>query len=162
ERKSAFQAWLLPGSPLIVASERIINFKTIAYEPSWLYEGSFQFTKSYFGPRPGELAERTQEGTITEEFKCAQFIDSTPEVRYWFRNLARKRDAFRLQTSRDWFYPDFVCQLADERILVVEYKGSFLYGSADSEEKRAIGAVWSSRSNGSCIFVMPDGDDFGA
>ena len=75
-------------------------------------------------------------------------------------NLSRKATSFRLQTSKDWFYPDFLCQLTDGRVLVVEYKGKHLYDAADSEEKRAVGAVWSSRTNGRCLFVMPTEGDF--
>ena len=97
-----------------------------------------------------------------EEFKCAQFIDSLPEAKYWIRNLPRRMTSFRLQTSTDWFYPDFLCQLTDGRILTVEYKGQYLYDAVDAEEKRAIGAVWTSRSNGHCLFVMPSGKDFQA
>ncbi|MGB2774392.1 MAG: restriction endonuclease subunit R, partial [Anaerolineae bacterium] len=95
-----------------------------------------------------------------EEFRCAQFIEDLPEVTFWVRNLALKATSFRLQTATDWFYPDFVCQLKDGRVLVVEYKGKDRYTSADAEEKRAIGAVWESRSNGRCLFVMPTAGDF--
>jgi type III restriction enzyme len=59
------------------------------YEPSWLYEGGFQFKKHYFG-KPGELIEKTPAGHQTEEFKCAQFLDNLQEVKYWVRNLSRK------------------------------------------------------------------------
>ncbi|HEX7470062.1 MAG TPA: hypothetical protein VF437_04915 [Verrucomicrobiae bacterium] len=76
------------------------------------------------------------------------------------RNLSRKATSFRLQTSKDWFYPDFLCQLNDGRVLVVEYKGEHLF--ADAEEKRAVGAVWESRSGGKCLFVMPEGKDLAA
>src|SRR5262249_24760701 len=107
---------------------------------------------------PGELAETTPNGHLTEEFKCAQFIDGLKEVKYWIRNLSKKPSSFRLQTSTDRFYPDFLCQLTDGRILVVEYKGKHLY--ADAEEKRAVGEVWASRSGGKCRFVMPTEGDF--
>lgn len=76
------------------------------------------------------------------------------------RNLVRKSTSFRLQTSKDWFYPDFLCQLVDGRVLAVEYKGGYLW--TDAEEKRAIGAVWESRSKGRCRFVMPTAGDFSA
>jgi len=36
--------------------------------------------------------------------------------------LVRKPSAFRMQTSSDWFCPDFACWLEDGRSLVVEYK----------------------------------------
>jgi type III restriction enzyme len=160
ERKAAFQAFLLPEAPLAVSEERTINFKRMSYEPSWLYEGGFQFKKHYFGPKPGELRETTSSGGLAEEFKCAQFLDELPEVRFWVRNLARRNTSFRLQTSKDWFYPDFLCQLTDGRSLAVEYKGKHLYDAADAEDKRAIGAVWESRSGGKCLFVMPTEGDF--
>ena len=160
ERKAAFQLFLLPEAPLAVSEQRAINFKTMSYEPSWLYEGGFQFKKHYFGPKPGELKEQASSGATTEEFQCAQFIDGLPEVKYWVRNLVKKTNSFRLQTSKDWFYPDFICQLEDGRTLAVEYKGAHLYDAADAEEKRAVGKVWESRSGGRCLFVMPTNGEF--
>ena len=160
ERKIAFQAFLLPESTLTVGEERSINFKTMSYEPSWLYEGGFQFRKHYFGAKPGELEELTQGGKLKEEFQCAQFLDGLSDVDFWTRNLSGKSTSFRLQTSTDWFYPDFVCQLVDGRTLVVEYKGKDRYDNADSEEKRAVGAVWATRSGGRCLFAMPTDRDF--
>jgi type III restriction enzyme len=160
ERKSAFQIFLLPPSPLTVSDELTINFKAIGYEPGWLYEGSFAFKKHYFGPKPGEFRETTPNGNPTEEFKCAQFIDQLPEVEFWVRNLPRRATSFRLQTSTDWCYPDFICKLRDGRVLAVEYKGGHLYTAEDAEEKRAVGAVWESRSGGRCLFVMPTEGNF--
>ena len=55
---------------------------------------------------------------------------------------------------------NFLCQLHDGRVLVVEYKGEHLY--ADAGEKRAVGAVWESRSKGKCLFIMPEGNDLEA
>ena len=162
ERQATFQSFLLPDSPLMVSSQQVINFKEIIYEPSWLYEGSFQFKKHYFGPKPGELRETTPNGLLTEEFKCAQYLDSLPEVKFWVRNLVKKATSFKLQTSSDWFYPDFICQLLDGRVLVVEYKGRHLYEGADAEEKRTIGAVWAARSHGQCLFIMPTAGNLSA
>ena len=160
ERKASFQLLLLPNSPLTVDEGRTINFKTMGYEPSRVYEGGFQFQKHYFGPKPGELSEKTADGQTTEEFRCAQFLDGLPHVQFWVRNLPRKATSFRLQTSTDWFYPDFLCQLTDGRVLAVEYKGKHLYDGVDAEEKRVVGQVWASRSGGRCLFEMPTGSDF--
>ncbi|MEK7762098.1 MAG: restriction endonuclease subunit R, partial [Nitrospirota bacterium] len=99
-------------------------------------------------------------GQTTEEFRCAQFLDGLPQVQFWVRNLPRKPTSFRLQTSTDWFYPDFICQLNDGRVLAVEYKGKHLYDAVDAEEKRAVGQVWASRSGGLCLFVMPTDGGF--
>ena len=158
ERKSAFQAFLLDGSDLTVSPDKAIDFGRMSYEPSWLYDGAFRFRNHYFG-RPGELEERTPNGYLTEEFQCAAFIDGRAEIKCWIRNLARKPSSFRLQTSKDRFYPDFLCLLNDDRILVVEYKGGHLFSAADAEEKRAVGGVWAARSNGRCRFVMPTKGD---
>ncbi len=155
ERKAVFQSFLLPDSALTVSDTYALNFKEIVYEPSWRFEGSYQFKKHYFGSKPGELREITAGGDLTEEFRCAQYLDQHPQIDYWARNLARKVKSFRFRTSTDWFYPDFIAQLTDGRVLAVEYKGTYLYDGIDSEEKRAIGAVWESRSNGHCLFVMP-------
>jgi len=160
ERKAAFKEFLLPGSMLAVSEEQAVNFKRISYAPSWLYEGNFQFKKHYFGAKPGELLEKKADGKLMEEFQCAQFLDNLPEIKFWVRNLTRKPGTFRLQTSKDWFYPDFICQLTDNRILAVEYKGKHLYDGTDAEEKRAVGAVWASRSAGRCVFVMPTDGNF--
>jgi type III restriction enzyme len=160
ERRTAYQSFLVPDAPLAVSEEFAINFRNISYEPSWLYQGGFRFKNHYFGPKPGELTETTTTGELKEEFQCAQFLDDFPQVKFWLRNLPRKPTSFRLQTSTDWFYPDFICQLNDSRILAVEYKGKHLYDSPDAEEKRAVGAVWQSRSGGKCLFVMPTDGKF--
>ena len=158
-RREAFQDFLLPQSALTVSDEYTFDFKKAGYEPSWLYEGSFQFKHHYF-PKPGELHELTPAGNLKEEFKCAQFIDGLDDVTHWVRNLSRKPSSFRFQTATDWFYPDFICQLNDGRLLAVEYKGDDIYTAIDAAEKRAIGAVWESRSDGRCLFVMPTKGDF--
>jgi type III restriction enzyme len=162
ERKNAFTGWLLPESSLVVTETKTINFVTMSYEPGWNYEGGFQFKKHYFGPKPGELKEKRTDGKMTEEFRCAQFLDGLAEVKFWARNLSRRTTSFRLQTATDWFYPDFICLLQDGRVLAVEYKGSHLSGNDDSGEKRAVGEVWESRSKGRCLFIMPDGADLEA
>ncbi len=162
ERKAAFKQWLLPDSSLIVTDAKTINFASMSYEPSWLYEGGFQFKKHYFGSKPGELKEKRADGQLMEEFKCAQYLDAHPAIKFWARNLSRRTTSFRLQTSTDWFYPDFIAMLHDGRILVVEYKGKAWSEMKDSDEKRDLGAVWESRSNGQCLFIMPNGSDLEA
>ena len=158
ERAAAFQAFLLPESSLTVNEAVAIDFKTMGYEPGWMYEGGHRFAKHYFGSKPGEIKEKRADGHLTEEFACAVFLDELPEVAYWVRNLPRRTSSFRLHLSKDWFYPDFVCRLHDGRTMVVEYKGQHLW--QDAEEKRTVGAIWASRSNGACLFVMPTDEDF--
>jgi type III restriction enzyme len=149
EHKTAFRALLSAG--LVVSEQKSIDFSKIIYDPSTWYEGAFEFKKHYFGSKPGELK------ASGEEYECAVFLDGLPEVKYWIRNLAKRPDSFRLQTSTDYFYPDFVCLLEDGRKLVVEYKGKDRWDGIDAQEKRDVGAVWEGRSNGKCLFVMPPG-----
>jgi type III restriction enzyme len=92
-----------------------------------------------------------------EEFECAVEIDRHGAVKTWVRNLAKKENAsFSLQTSTDLFYPDFVAQLHDGRVLVVEYKGGNLVGAPDAEEKRKLGELWATRSGGKALFLMAE------
>ena len=160
ERKTAYQQFFDLDGGLMVSDDHVLNFKDIAYDPSSVYGGAFQFRKHYFGAKPGELEDTNSGGRLREEFKCAQFLDALPEVRFWVRNLARRPTSFRLQTSTDWFYPDFICQLEDGRVLAVEYKGGHLVDAPDADEKRDIGNLWASRSQGRCLFVMPSNGRF--
>jgi type III restriction enzyme len=117
------------------------------------YRGRYKFNKHYY-PDIGDLEEQG------EEFECAQFIDQLEEVSFWVRNPVRRPgQSFWLQTSTDKFYPDFVCKLNDERIMVVEYKGGHLWND-DSKEKKVLGELWAERSSGKCLFVMPTNKDY--
>ena len=96
-----------------------------------------------------------------EEYECAVLLDQLEQVKRWVRNLAQRPDSsFWLQTSTDRSYPDFVAELVDGRILVVEYKNEKDWSNDDSKEKRKLGNLWADRSNGRCIFVMPKGKDW--
>lgn len=82
-------------------------------------------------------------------------IDNHPAVRHWVRNLVdRPHASFRLPLSGGWFYPDFVAELSDGRLLVVEYKGEAYKTNDDSREKNAVGQVWAEKSGGRCLFLM--------
>ena len=152
-RKLSYNLFLLPGSqtPLEVHPEICFTYPLDAYPYNTLYRGAYPFKKHYY-TQIGDLEDRG------EEFNCAVFLDSLPQVKVWVRNLERRPNhSFWLQTSTDRFYPDFVCLLHDGRYLVVEYKGEDRWSNEDSREKRIIGEVWEKRSNGKCLFVMPKG-----
>ena len=120
---------------------------------------SADFAKHYY-EKVGELEASTSAGNIGEEFRCAQFIDSLPEVQWWVRNLERQpTHSFWLQTSTDRFYPDFVIQLKNGKIIVVEYKGLNLSTTDDTKEKERLGKLWEERSGGQCFFEMVKGPD---
>lgn len=74
-------------------------------------------------------------------------------MKFWVRNLVRREGcSFFLQKADGRFYPDFLCQLADGVVLVVEYPGANLWPGA--EDDRLIGGLWAELSKGACRFVM--------
>ncbi|HVF10771.1 MAG TPA: hypothetical protein VNA16_08210, partial [Abditibacteriaceae bacterium] len=96
-----------------------------------------------------------------EEARCAQIIDGQKWVRRWVRNLESKPDAsFWLQLGGARFYPDFVAELCDGRLLVVEYKGGDRIDNPDTLHKAKVGALWAERSNGRGVFLMVGVDDY--
>ncbi|WP_263367954.1 DEAD/DEAH box helicase [Edaphobacter bradus] len=130
--------------------EYAFHFDPLIYPASSLYQGSYRFTKHFY-PLPGEMK------SSGEEFDCALALDAEPNVKYWVRNLSKQPTAsFWLQTATDRFYPDFVAQLTDGRVLVVEYKGDGFATNDDSNEKRALGELWEKRSNGRCLFLFAE------
>ena len=135
---------------LSVSPERCFTYDAHKYPNGPVCGRWREFNKHLF-PRAGEMND--------EEFDCAKFLDGElGVVQCWVRNIERRPgDSFWLQTSTDKFYPDFVCRLADGRILVVEYKGEDRWSNDDSKEKRTIGGLWESLSGGRCLFIMPKG-----
>lgn len=95
----------------------------------------------------------------TEEFQCAQQLDYLAQVKYWVRNIPKDPHSFRLPVASGWFYPDFVCELNDGRVLVVEYKGDHLISNDDSQEKKQVGLQWADSSHGLCLFIMAEKQD---
>jgi type III restriction enzyme len=150
-----YQRMLLPECepPIEVDPTFCFLFDNAKYPATRFYEGPIKFNNHYY-LYPGQMNG--------EEAECAAFIDGMEEVEYWVRNLDREDYSFWMPTSTDKFYPDFVVQLKDGRILVVEYKGADRWSDDDSKEKRLIGEVWEKRSKGRCLFVMPKGRDFNA
>lgn len=128
-------------------------FEKRPYPAAWNYQGAYQFRKHFFG-MVGELDSRG------EEFECARLIDTLPQVKYWIRNLAnRPQSSFWLPTSTDRFYPDFVAELHDGRVFVIEYKGALLADTPDTKEKRNIGQLWADKSGGKGLFLMAEKQD---
>lgn len=124
------------------------------------YSGRFVFKKHYY-PNIHDLREkRASKNEWAEEFVCAQAIDVHPEVKHWVRNVEREpRFSFWLPTSTDYFYPDFICELRDGRILAVEYKGEPYRTNDDSREKNQVGNQWEHSSEGKCLYMMAVSDD---
>jgi type III restriction enzyme len=110
------------------------------------YSGRYQFPKHYFPV----LADLKEDG---QEFACAQLIDRHPKVRHWVRNLDTAPCGFALPTSKGRFFPDFVAELMDGRVAVLEFKGAHLLNDPYEIEKRLVGERWGQTSNGRAVFA---------
>jgi type III restriction enzyme len=51
------------------------------------------------------------------------------------------------------FFPDFIAELCDGRIAIIEYKGGHLAKSPEEMHKVTIGVLWAEGSAGRCVFV---------
>ena len=109
------------------------------------YGGRYQFSKHFYPV----LADLKDGG---EEFLCAQLLDKHATVKHWVRNLVSAPCGFALATSRGRFFPDFVAELVDGRVAVIEYKGAHLLNDPYEIEKRQVGELWARKSQGRCVF----------
>jgi type III restriction enzyme len=109
------------------------------------YSGRYQFNKHFYPV----LADLKDGG---EEFACAQLLDNHDNVEQWVRNLDTPPCGFNLATSKGRFFPDFVAQLKDGRMAVIEYKGAHLLTMPYEIEKRQVGELWAKVSEGKCLF----------
>lgn len=135
------------------------RFQTGKYPARQIYHGSYDFNKHIY-PTIHDLREKTDGGGTSEEFLCAQAIDAHIKVKQWVRNIERQpRYSFWLPTSTDYFYPDFVAELNDGRVLAVEYKGKPYETNDDSREKRQVGGQWEKSSGGRCLFLFAVKED---
>ncbi|MCB1735504.1 MAG: DEAD/DEAH box helicase family protein [Gammaproteobacteria bacterium] len=141
-------------SPLEASLDQRYEFKPGLYPARMpYYRGRFRFAKHYY-----PVIEDLREGG--EEFECAKAIDSHPGVRHWVRNLVKREAAsFALPLAGGYFYPDFVAELTDGRLLVVEYKGEPYKSNDDSREKNQVGQRWAAGSGGTCLFLMAVAED---
>ena len=125
------------------------SFSPTSYPARNVFDGHWVFHKHFY-PVIHDLVWKTAAGTPTEEFDCARAIDEHPLVRRWVRNIEKQEKfSFWLPLATGRFYPDFVAELTDGRLLVVEYKGAQLYEPL----KKAVGELWAETSGGLCIFL---------
>ena len=150
--KVAYQETLFEKNRATVSDNYIFEFPPF-YSPTRYYEtnskyGHYHFEHHFYG----EIADFDSK----EEFECACHLDqlaAKKQIKFWVRNLVRKEScSFFLQKSDGRFYPDFICVLPDDSILIVEYKGANAW--KDAEDDRLIGGLWASLSNGKCKFMM--------
>ena len=149
-RAQGFQQLMFDdSSELEVSFDYSYSFKTGLYPArAPFYSGRYQFKKHYYPI----IEDLKVDG---EEFLCAQAIDASSQIKHWVRNLVKRNEAsFQLPISTGKFYPDFVAELNDGRLLVVEYKGQVYKTNDDSKEKIAVGQLWADKSQGKCLFLM--------
>jgi len=152
ERNGVYQRYLFaPQAKVDVSFDQEFAFKDGMYWDQRRYRGRWKPRRHFLGPDQVPAFDGAENG---EEFQCAQAIDSLPGVKFWIRNIARHPNSFWLPTATDKFYPDFVAQMNDGRLLIVEYKGAHIADGADTAEKRTIGQLWESKSGGKGLFVV--------
>ncbi len=154
--KSQFRQLVLDGGWQVEPDwTHAFNFETGIYPApaGSRYAGRWDFQKHYY-PVIADLKDKG------EEFDCARMIDRHPKVKYWVRNLDRD-PGFWLPVSKGRFFPDFIIELSDGRIAVIEYKGGHLRNDPDEIEKRQVGELWAAKSDGKCLFRFVYLDDNG-
>jgi type III restriction enzyme len=152
ERDGVYQRYLFaPEAKVEVSFDKAFVFRDGMYWDQRRYRGRWKPRKHFLGPDHVPAFDGAENG---EEFQCAQAIDSLPGLKFWIRNVARHPNSFWLPTATDKFYPDFVAQLADGRLLVVEYKGAHIADGPDTSEKRTIGQLWERKTGGKGVFVI--------
>lgn len=135
-----------PQAAVEISPDFQFNFSPTGYAPHTLYSGHpYEFQRHYYAPI-GELKSKG------EEFECAKALDMNTNVKHWVRNLDRR--GFWLPLAERRFYPDFVAELLDGRILVVEHKGEVYATNDDSKEKCNVGDLWAEKSKGKALFLM--------
>ncbi len=89
-----------------------------------------------------------------EEILCASQIDAHSNVKRWIRNLEHESaGGFSLPLSPGHFFPDFIVELNDGRIAMIEYKNPVLNQAASEQHKKSVGELWAERSDRRCVFA---------
>ena len=152
ERQTVHRNYLFaPTAKVKVSFDTAFEFKEGMYPGVALYHGYWKANKHFLGPDNLPKFDGVPGG---EEELCAQVLDSLPSVKYWLRNVSQHSNSFSLPTASDNFYPDFVAELDDGRLFVVEYKGALTAELSDTDEKRTIGELWERHSNSKAIFLI--------
>ena len=147
--QTGMQMLLVDIAPTLGLGENAFRFEEGRYQPPRPYSGNHAW-KKHFYPRPDDLRDGG------EEFRCAVALDDHSGVKHWVRNIVRGSHSYWLPTSTDRFYPDFVAELTDGRMLVLEYKGAHLANTEDTAEKANIGARLEEISGGNIVFWMAE------
>ncbi|MBM4019566.1 MAG: hypothetical protein FJ288_14815 [Planctomycetes bacterium] len=125
-----------PNRPFMLREEE--------YAPYREYRDVFSLPKHAF-VKIGDMNDR--------EAECAKHVNDHPNVRRWIRNLEHESaGGFSLPLSPGRFFPDFIAELCDGRIAIIEYK-EYLAKLPEEMHKVTIGILWAEASGGRCVFV---------
>jgi len=118
-----------------------------------LYQGSYDFQKHFLGPDYVPAFDGKPGGA---EEVCARELDSLPPsiLKHWVRNVPKHDDALWLGLAEGRFYPDFVAELADGRVMIIEYKGDHLVSGDETKAKVNVGNVWERAMDGKGLFLL--------
>jgi type III restriction enzyme len=90
----------------------------------------------------------------SEELLCAMEIDRHKNVVRWIRNTEHEsHGGFWLPKSPGRFFPDFIVELKNGCIALVEYKNARIAYAPEEQHKRTVGELWAGRSNGKGRFA---------
>ncbi len=155
EQTAFDQAVMFPQSGLEfeTSADDCLIFSETRYSYNQPYRGPIDFQK-HFARIVGDLK------SDGEEHDCAIYIDRLPEMKTWARNTSQQANSFWIQSAPNKFYPDFVCQLNDGRVLVVEYKGADRAQNAEEQNKKTVGELWADRSGGGCLFAWVENRNY--
>jgi type III restriction enzyme len=130
-----------PDAAVETSFDYTFSFDPENYPATLHYNGGFQFPKHYYQGLIGEFDSK-------DELELAKLLEMSPRVKRWVRNI---RGMYGLPLSTGMFYPDFVAELDDGRILVAEFKGGHLIQY--DQEKNSVGELWESKSGGKALFL---------
>lgn len=131
---------LIKDDPESITTDRdfAVHVEEFRYNPTREYSGGHKFKKHAFD-LIGDMNKK--------ELETATIIDSHPNVKRWLRNLDHEsHGGFWLPKSPGKFFPDFIVELLDGTIVIVEYKNAKLASNPDEQHKRDIGELWAQRS----------------
>lgn len=145
-RKAAERLFAVKGERrLETSAEWSFDVEEQRYAPYRRYDGTFDFKRHAFD-LIGDMGK--------DESECAQKINDHPNVNRWIRNLEHESaGGFSLPLSPGKFFPDFLVELNDGRIVIVEYKGPHIAHDPKELHKDDVGKLWAARSDGKCVFV---------
>lgn len=130
---------------VVVTPDAAFRFDPLVNPAATFHEGAWTPAKCYYA----------RMGTMNgPELNCAKELDTMPAVRHWVRNGDSGQHAFSLPLAGGNFFPDFVTELTDGRVFVVEHKMEKFRNDPLELEKDSVGLHWARRSDGQCRFVM--------